>query len=107
MILQHFQCDLLCVGDAVAVADSNDKVLAPIAVARVVVNVALVDPGIRDLHVIAVLGHEDCGPRGKPLYKAHDPVYVHQVTGLEWRLQTKENAGQKVLCDILECNTEN
>ena len=103
---EDLACDLLGVRYAIAIADAHDEILAAVGVAGVVVDRALVDRGVGDLDVVAILGHEDRGAGRQPLHKPHDAANLYQVAGLERGLHAEENTGQKVLGDVLKGNPQ-
>ena len=100
VILEYLEGDLLRRGDAVLIGDAHHKVLPEVGIARIVVDIAGIDCGIGDQHVVALLCHEDRGAGRQLLHKAGDAVNLDQVAALERGLHAEEHTGQKVLGDV-------
>ena len=105
MVRQDEQRNLLCLVDCIVVANANDKVFASIGIGRKIAEVALVDAGVGDLREVSIESGQD---RRAHVQLLHIPCHVgnlDQITGLEGPLYAEKYAGQEVLGDVPECDT--
>ncbi len=104
MLTKNFARGVLCIIDGIDVSNRDHKVFAAAGIRREVSNVAFVNRGVWNLDEVSLQCHQNGRPHIQLLDVPSHARDVDQISGVEWALQTKKNACEKILRDVTKCN---
>ena len=105
MLFQHSKCDILDGLDVFVVANADSKRLAPDRITAVVAHGAFKHSRIWNLLIVDIKSDEIRSSGRQTLDVAGFSGDRHQVPRLKRSLNTQKNAGEEVLRNVPECDT--